>query len=78
MGGAIILLVFIILLFNALGWAIVIAIFKGVIKAGVKEALWETMPKFCNENQNRPPQQNFMPPQNMMPPQQGFYNMPPR
>lgn len=78
MGGAIILLIFIILLFNALGWAIAFAFIKSAVRTGVQQALWETVPKFCSENQNMPPRQNFMPPQNVMPPQQGFYNMPPR
>lgn len=58
----------------ALMWVFI----KSAVKAGVQQALWETLPKFCSENQIMPPQQNFMPPQNTMPPQQGYYNMPPR
>lgn len=52
----------------ALMWVFI----KSAVKAGVQQALWETLPKFCSENQIMPPQQNFMPPQ------QGYYNMPPR
>lgn len=78
MGGAIIFWIFIFLLFQALELVIFWAIIKSSVRIGVQQALWETVPKFCSENQNMPPRQNFMPPQNVMPPQQGFYNMPPR
>ncbi len=67
-------------LFKTLELVILWAIIKSSVRIGVQQALWETLPKLCNENRNMPipPQQNFMPPQNTMPPQQGFYNMPPR